>query len=76
MNSHIDLGQPNITKINVNSEHHPEEKTILPEKPSIVEKQVSDHNVIASTGALVMPSISKDSPIRKENNIKMSMYFI
>jgi hypothetical protein len=79
MNSHIDLGQPNITKININSEHqHPEEKIICSDKASIPEKLMIEQKVEASPAEIVMPSINKDSLERKENNesIKMSMYFM
>jgi hypothetical protein len=78
MNSHIDLGQPNITKINISSDHaHPEEKIISSESHSINEQPI-EQSVVPSTNAPVMPSLNNDSPVRKAScdSIKMSMYLM
>jgi hypothetical protein len=72
MNSHIDLGQPNITKINVNTQadNHLKEKLIKSEKQS--SREIRQPDVIADKGEVVMPSISVASPKSKNAILQMS----
>ena len=73
MNAHIDLGQPNITKINMNKQKEEsivENKEVKSEKQSSCEIRQAEN--VPDKGEVVMPSINVASPKSKNAMLQMS----